>query len=74
MEKIAVTVTYTPTDVGDEDIKDAYYSHLQSVIENVIPRDISIILTNANAMIASPFPHHIRTAMCNGEYINWLYH
>ena len=54
--KVTVIVAYAPTNFGDEDIKDAYCSQLQSVIENVFPNDISIILTNANVMIATLSP------------------
>ena len=44
---------HAPIDIGDEDIKDAFYSQLQSTIKNVSPPDISIILADANALIAS---------------------
>ena len=51
--KSIVTIAYAPTDVVDEHMKDEYYSLLQSVLEDVSPPDISIILMDVNAKIAS---------------------
>ena len=36
-DKITVTIAYAPTNIRDEDIKDAYYSWLQSMIKNASP-------------------------------------
>ena len=33
--KITVTVTFAPTNIGDKEMKHAYYSQLQTIIENV---------------------------------------
>ncbi|KAM9328351.1 copper-transporting ATPase 2 [Pholidichthys leucotaenia] len=51
--KMAVIVTYGPTDVADEDEKDALFDQLHQVVGQAPPHDITIILTNANATLSS---------------------
>ena len=51
--KLTVTVVYDPTIVVDEHMKDKNYCLLQSVLENISTHDISIVLTDANVMLAS---------------------
>ena len=51
--KLSVTIAYVPIDDTHEHMKDEYYSLLQSVLDNVNPHDISFILTETNATIAS---------------------
>ena len=60
-----------PNDVIDKHMKVKYYSLLKGVLENISPHDISIILMNANATIASVlhdlqlWPHTTGTVFIN---------
>ena len=48
-----------------------HYSQLHSIVENVSPYDISIVLTDADVVIASPF-HNVLEQPCvtGNTYIN----
>ena len=49
---MTVIVAYAPTDISDEETKDAYYEQLQSTVGSAPPHDIVIVLSDANAMLS----------------------
>ncbi|MCJ8735785.1 hypothetical protein PDJAM_G00251530 [Pangasius djambal] len=51
--KMTVIVAYAPTDVADEDVKDAFFDQLHQAVDQAPPHDITIILTDANATLSS---------------------
>lgn len=51
--KMTVIVAYAPTDVADEEAKDAFYDQLHQAVDQAPPHDITIILTDANATLSS---------------------
>ena len=51
--KISVIVGYAPTEVAPDNIKDAYYDQLQSILQTVPPHDLTLVLTDANATISA---------------------
>uniref|UniRef100_A0AAQ6AH14 Endonuclease/exonuclease/phosphatase domain-containing protein n=1 Tax=Amphiprion ocellaris TaxID=80972 RepID=A0AAQ6AH14_AMPOC len=51
--KLTVIVAYAPTDVADEDVKDAFWDQLHQAVGQAPPHDITIILTDANATLSS---------------------
>ena len=50
--KLSIVVAYAPTDVAEEEIKDAYFNQLEATIASVPPHDLSLLLTDANATIS----------------------
>ncbi len=50
---MTVIVAYAPTDVADEDAKDAFFDQLHQTVGQASPHDITIILTDANATLSS---------------------
>ncbi|CAM4466358.1 unnamed protein product [Leuciscus chuanchicus] len=50
---MTVIVAYAPTDVADEDAKDAFFDQLHQAVGQASPHDITIILTDANATLSS---------------------
>ncbi|KAG7526860.1 hypothetical protein JOB18_046006 [Solea senegalensis] len=51
--KMTAIVAYAPTDVADEDVKDAFFDQLHQAICQAPPHDITIVLTDANATLSS---------------------
>uniref|UniRef100_A0A3P8SEE9 Endonuclease/exonuclease/phosphatase domain-containing protein n=1 Tax=Amphiprion percula TaxID=161767 RepID=A0A3P8SEE9_AMPPE len=51
--KLTVIVAYAPTNVADEDVKDAFWDQLHQAVGQAPPHDITIILTDANATLSS---------------------
>ncbi|GAA6094295.1 uncharacterized protein LOC124628743 [Tachysurus ichikawai] len=49
--KMTVIVAYAPTDVADEDAKDAFFDQLHQAVGLASPHDIIIILTDTNATL-----------------------
>ena len=49
---MTVIVAYAPTDISDEETKDAYYKQLLSTAESAPPHDLVIVLTDAYAMLS----------------------
>ncbi|GAA6092999.1 craniofacial development protein 2-like [Tachysurus ichikawai] len=50
--KMTVIVTYAPTNVSDEDAKDAFFDQLHQAVGLASPHDITIILTDTNATLS----------------------
>ncbi|GAA6097856.1 craniofacial development protein 2-like, partial, partial [Tachysurus ichikawai] len=50
--KMTVIVAYAPTDVADEDAKDAFFDQLHQAVGLASPHGISIILTDTNATLS----------------------
>ena len=44
---------YAPTNAGEDEVKDAFYHRLQSVIDNFPERDVTILMGDFNAKIGS---------------------
>lgn len=51
--KMTVIVAYAPTDIADEDAKDAFFDQLHQAVAQASPHDITIILTDANGTLSS---------------------
>lgn len=49
--KISVIQCYAPTEVGDDDAKDVFYSQLEAVIHTIPSGDIKILLGDFNAKV-----------------------
>ncbi|GAA6081389.1 uncharacterized protein LOC109521465 [Tachysurus ichikawai] len=49
---MTVIVTYAPTDVADEDAKDAFFDQLHQAVGLASPHDITIILTDTNGTLS----------------------
>lgn len=51
--KMTVIVAYAPTDVADEDVKDAFFNKLHQADGQAPPHDITTIVTDASATLSS---------------------
>jgi len=51
--KMTIIVAYAPINVTDDPAKDAFRDKLHQVVQNALPHDITVILTDANATFSS---------------------
>ena len=49
--KMTIIVAYAPINVTDDPAKDAFRDKLHQVVQNALPHDITVILTDANATV-----------------------
>ena len=70
--KITVIVAYSPTEVAEDQTKDAFYDQLLDAILAAPPHDIVIVLTDANATISVDPRHTIRPAITGPVHVDTI--